>query len=98
MLLNVRATSTYELSVETFLCLMVEPPLRGPSHKVTEETLLTPPTVFCYLRSDLYGNPRRHVIAPRGRFSFEFKATIEIAPNVALPPEAVEHRPEAIPG
>ncbi len=98
MLLTVRATSAYELSAETFLCLMVEPPLKGPSHRVLEEKLLTTTTVFCDLRSDLYGNPRRHVIAPEGRFSFEFKATVEIAPNVALPPDAVEHRPEAIPG
>jgi transglutaminase-like putative cysteine protease len=98
MLLNLRATAAYELSVETFLCLMVEPPLKRPTHRVLEERLMTTPTIFCDLRSDLYGNPRRHVIAPEGRFSFEFKATIEIAPNVALPPEAVEHRPEEIPG
>jgi transglutaminase-like putative cysteine protease len=65
---------------------------------VTEEKLLTTSTVFCDLRSDLYGNPRRHVIAPRGRFSFDFQATIEIEPNVALPPGAVEHPPEEIPG
>jgi transglutaminase-like putative cysteine protease len=66
MLLSVRATASYELSVETFLCLMVEPPLKGPTHLVREEKLLTTPTIFCDLRSDLYGNPRRHVIAPSG--------------------------------
>jgi transglutaminase-like putative cysteine protease len=98
MLLTVRATASYDLSVETFLCLMVEPPLKGPTHRVTEEKLLTTTTAFCDLRSDLYGNPRRHVIAPRGRFSFDFQATIEIEPNVALPPGAVEHPPEEIPG
>ena len=98
MLLTVKASATYEFVVETFLCLMVEPPLIGPSHRVKEERLLTSPTVFCELRSDLYGNPRRHVIAPSGRFSFEFQATIETLPNVALPAGASEHQAQAIPG
>ena len=98
MLLTVKATATYEFAVETFLCLMVEPPLVGPAHRVQEERLLTTSTSFCDLRGDLYGNPRRHVIAPAGRFSFEFRATIEARPNVALPPDAVEHPPQEIPG
>lgn len=98
MLLTVKATATYEFSLETFLCLMVEPPLVGPSHRVTEERLLTTPTTFCDLRRDLYGNPRRHVIAPAGRFSFEFTAAVEVAPNVPLPPRAVEHPAHEIPG
>ena len=98
MLLTVKASATYELSVETFLCLMVEPPLKGPAHQVKAERLSTTTTIFCDLRSDLYGNPRRHVIAPAGRFSFTFEATIEVEPNVALPPGAVEHPPQEIPG
>jgi transglutaminase-like putative cysteine protease len=98
MLLSVRAAATYEFPVETFLCLMVEPPLVGPAHRVKEERLLTTPTAFCDLRSDLYGNPRRHVIAQGGRFSFEFTTTIETLPNVPLPPGAVEHAPQEIPG
>jgi transglutaminase-like putative cysteine protease len=98
MLLTVKASAAYELSVETFLCLMVEPPLKGPSHRVQHERLSTTPTIFCDLRSDLYGNPRRHVIAPEGRFSFTFEATIEVEPNVALPPGAVEHAAQEIPG
>jgi transglutaminase-like putative cysteine protease len=98
MLLTVKASATYEFPVETFLCLMVEPPLVGPAHRVLEEHLLTSPTAFCDLRRDLYGNPRRHVIAPAGLFSFEFRATIEIAPNVPLPPGAVEHPAQEIPG
>jgi transglutaminase-like putative cysteine protease len=98
MLLSVKASATYEFPVETFLCLMVEPPLVGPAHRVEEERLTTTPTAFCDLRSDLYGNPRRHVIAPGGRFSFEFRATIETAPNLALPPGAIEHPAQEIPG
>ena len=97
MLLTVRASATYELSLETFLCLMVEPPLEGPAHRVKEERLATTPTDFCELRRDLYGNPRRHVIAPKGRFSFEFTATIEANPDLPLPPDAVEHAPQEIP-
>ena len=97
MLLTLRATASYELSTDSFLCLMVEPPLVGPAHRVTEEKLLTTATSFCELRADLYGNPRRHVIAPRGRFSFDFQATVEIEPNRPLPPGAVEHKPEEIP-
>lgn len=98
MLLTVKASATYECSVETFLCLMVEPPLLGPKHRVLEEKLLTSPTVFCDLRADLYGNPRRHVIAPEGRFSFSFEATVEVEPNVALPSVSFEHPPQEIPG
>jgi transglutaminase-like putative cysteine protease len=98
MLLSVKASATYEFPVETFLCLMVEPPLVGPAHRVQEERLLTTPTAFCDLRGDLYGNPRRHVIAQGGRFSFEFKASIETSPNVPLPLGAVEHPAHEIPG
>jgi transglutaminase-like putative cysteine protease len=97
MLLNVRAAATYELDAETFLCLMVEPPLVGDAHHVESERLLTSPTIVCELRRDLYGNPQRHVIAAQGQFSFEFQATIETNPNVPLSDRAVEHRPREVP-
>ena len=44
MLLAVRAVATYELTAETFMLLMVEPPWRGPSHRVLDERLFTTPT------------------------------------------------------
>ena len=97
MLLAVRAVATYELTAETFMLLMVEPPLEGPSHRVQDERLFTTPTPFCELRRDVYGNPQRHLIAPPGRFSYEFTATVEVAPNSALPPDAVEHPPQDLP-
>ena len=97
MLLNVRAAATYELGAESFLSLMVEPPLLGPTYRVERERLLTSPTASCELRRDLYGNPRRDLVAPAGMFSFEFTATINVAPNAPLPPDAVEHPPHEIP-
>ena len=97
MLLSVRSEATYELKVETFLSLMVEPPLVGPSHRVGREVLTTTPTDFSELRADLYGNPLRHLIAPSGVFSYAFTATIESAPNASLPERAAEHPPQEIP-
>jgi len=47
MLLAVRAAATYELTAETFMLLMVEPPLEGTSHRVTDERLFTTPIPFC---------------------------------------------------
>jgi hypothetical protein len=97
MLLTVRAAASYDLPAETFVVLMVEPPLEGPGHQVTAERLVTTPTPRSELRRDASGNPQRRLLAPQGRFSFEFTATVEATPNVALPPEAVEHRPQEIP-
>ena len=57
----------------------------------------TTPTPFHELGTDVYGNPVRRIIAPRGSFSFEFTATIETAPNVALRDDAVEHPLREIP-
>ena len=85
MRLTVRAAATYELAAETFLCLMVEPPLEGPAHRVEDERLVTSPTPSCELNRDLYGNPQRHLVAAKGIFSFEFTATIETAPNGPVP-------------
>jgi transglutaminase-like putative cysteine protease len=97
MRLNVRATATYELAAESFVYLMVEPPLVGPSHRVEHERLVTTPTHFCELRRDLYGNLQRQLVAAEGTFTFEFTATIEAAANVALTPEATEQPPQQLP-
>ena len=97
MLISVRATAAYNLPEETFLLLMVEPPLVGPAHRVVQEQLLTTPTPFHELGKDVYGNPQRRIIAPKGSFSFEFIATIETAPNAALPDDAIEHPLREIP-
>jgi transglutaminase-like putative cysteine protease len=97
MLLDVQAKATYELPAETFLALMIEPSLEGPAHRVTHERLVTSPTPFSELRRDLYDNPRRFLVAPKGTFSFDFTARIEAAPNRAVPPEAIQHPPQEIP-
>ena len=97
MLLSVRAAAAYELPAETFILLMVEPPLEGPGHRVLDERLVTTPTSYSDLRKDLYGNPQRRLLAPAGTFSFEFTATIEADPNHPVPPDAVEHAPRDIP-
>jgi transglutaminase-like putative cysteine protease len=97
MLLAVRAVATYELSAETFMILMLEPPLSGPDHRVLEGRLTTTPTTFCELRRDVYGNVQRHLIAPGGTFSYEFRAKIEADPNRPLPPDAPEHPAQELP-
>jgi hypothetical protein len=97
LLISVRATAAYDLPEQTFLLLMVEPPLVGPAHRVEQERLLTTPTPFHELGTDVYGNPQRRIIAPQGSFSFEFTATIETAPNAALCDDAVEHPLREIP-
>jgi len=97
VLISVRATAAYDLPDETFLLLMVEPPLVGPAHRVEQEQLLTTPTPFHELGTDVYGNPQRRIIAPKGSFSFEFTATIETAPNATLPDDAVEHPLREVP-
>src|SRR5208283_5015314 len=80
LLISVRATAAYDLPEQTFLLLMVEPPLVGPAHRVEQERLLTTPTPFHELGTDVYGNPQRRISAPKGSFSFEFTATIETHP------------------
>lgn len=97
MRLDVRASATYELKAEGFLSLMIEPPLIGPTYRVEKERLMTSPAVSCELRRDLYGNPRRDLVAAPGIFSFEFTASVQSAPNAPLPPEVVEHPPREIP-
>jgi transglutaminase-like putative cysteine protease len=97
MLLSVRVAASYHLETETFLSLMIEPPLTGASHRVVKESLATSPTLSCDIRRDLYGNIQRHVVAPPGRFSFEFLATIDAAPNFAVPVDAIEHPIQFIP-
>src|SRR5512135_2461301 len=64
MLISVRATAAYDLPEETFLLLMVEPPLVGPAHRVEQARLLTTPTPFHELGTDAYGNAQRRLVAP----------------------------------
>src|SRR4051812_4761157 len=97
MRLNIRATATYDLPAETFVTLMIEPSLQGLAHRVTQERLMTSPTPFSELSRALYGNPRRHLVAPAGPFHFEFAATVDASPNRAVPPDAVQHPPREIP-
>jgi transglutaminase-like putative cysteine protease len=97
MLLSVRASANYELEDDSFACLMVEPPLKGPGHRVVEEHLSTSSVLSCELVRDAYGNPQRHLVIPRGPFSFEFSATIEAEPNANLPDDAREHLPHDLP-
>ena len=97
MLLTVRSNATYELPSETFVLLMVEPSLAGPTHRVREETLFTTPTLYSELRTDTEGNPQRRLIAPAGTFSFEFKATIEADTETTLPPDALAHPAQEVP-
>ncbi|WP_152049910.1 transglutaminase-like domain-containing protein [Tautonia marina] len=97
MRLAVRVAATYELQDESFGCLMVEPSLSGERHRVVEEDLTTSPTRSCVLGRDLYGNPQRHFIAPKGRFSFAFSATVEVEPNAEIPEDAVEHPAQDLP-
>ena len=97
MLLSVRAAATYELAAESFMYLMVEPPLVGPSHRVEHERARD--HAHALLRAE--ARPLRQPSAPacrrRGTFTFEFTATIEAAPNVPLTPEATEQLPQQLP-
>jgi transglutaminase-like putative cysteine protease len=97
MLLSIRANAIYVLETETFLSLIVEPPLAGTIHRVRDEQLQTSPTTYSDLRYDLYGNPHRYFVAPAGHFSFEFRASIEVAANAPVPEEAFEHAPRDLP-
>jgi len=97
MLISVRATATYELPSESFVLLMVEPARKAPDHRVVDEKLVTSPAPFCVLGTDHAGNPQRRIVAPAGEFRYEYAATIEAEPNVAVPPDADEHRPQDLP-
>lgn len=97
MLLSVRAAASYTFAAESSLCLMVEPPPQGSSHRTIEAALSTDPRDDGELRQDLYGNPMRFLTVPEGRFSFEFTARIEVEPNAAIPLDAFEHPPRDLP-
>src|SRR5262245_2373483 len=97
MLLTVRTAATYDLTRETFVVLMVEPLPHGRTYQVRQERLLTTPVHSCLIQHDFYGNAQRHIRANRGTFAFEFTATIESAPNVAVAGDASEHAPHEIP-
>ncbi len=97
MLITIHASQTYDLPTETFLLLMVEPALSGPTYQVRDERLMTPPTLFSNLSVDSFGNPQRRLVAAPGRFTFDFYATVETEPNAPLPPDAREHMPRELP-
>jgi transglutaminase-like putative cysteine protease len=97
MLLTIRAAATYDLADKMFLMVMVEPPPKSRTHQVRQERLVTTNALSCLLRHDLYGNPKRHIVAAAGPFSFEFTATIETVPNTGMAPEAVEHPLQDLP-
>ena len=97
MILQVSSRAVYELPAQTFVLLMIEPPLVGESHRVLDENLVTTPTPRTELWNDIYANPQRRFVAPAGRFSFEFSARVEAAPNEALPDDLPEHAPDEIP-
>jgi transglutaminase-like putative cysteine protease len=97
LFVTVSATADYDLPVETFLLLMIEPRVQGEAHRVLRESLRTTPTPFARLDADAYGNPFRRFLAPKGFFCFDFNATIEMAPNTALPKEATETMPQQLP-
>ncbi len=97
MRLEIHASASYDLPADTFVLLMVEPSLTGPTHRVIKENLLTTPTPFSDLWIDGYGNPQRRLTTPAGRFWFEFTATVDVDANKAIPPDAIEHDPQYIP-
>jgi transglutaminase-like putative cysteine protease len=97
MRLTIFATADYDLPQETFLLLMVEPPLSGPTHRVLRESLRTTPTVFADLGRDGFGNPVRRLVAPAGFFTFDFQATVEVEPNAPASDDAAEHAPHDLP-
>ena len=97
MILSVRTTARYELAVESFLCLMIEPAPRSLTHRVVNGNLTTTPVIACELRQDLYGNSVRYMTVPGGQFAFEFNAEIAVEPNSSVPVDAVEHPPWDLP-
>lgn len=98
MILSVRSQAEYELPNETFLTLMVEPPLHGVAHEVLEESLVTSPTPDTRLWLDVHGNPTRRLMAPAGRFFFDFNARVRVEPNAPVPDDAVQMAPADLPG
>ncbi|MBC8137531.1 MAG: transglutaminase family protein [Fibrella sp.] len=97
MFVTVSATADYDLPVETFLLLMIEPRVAGETHRVVRESLRTTPTPFARLDVDTCGNPFRRFLAPKGFFCFDFNATIEVEPNPALSKDATETAPQQLP-
>lgn len=97
MLISVRAAATFELPAESFVLLMVEPPLVGPAHRVREARLVTSDVPYHVLGTDLSGNVQRRLVAPAGAFRYEYTATVEAEPNVAVPPDAEAHRHQDLP-
>ena len=97
MILEIRSRAVSILPAETFMFLMVEPPLEGATHHVLAEKLVTTCTPLSDLWKDVYGNPQRHFLVPAGRFDWEFTARVHVEPNLPLPDDAREHQPFEIP-
>ena len=97
MILTVHASQAYDLPSETFLLLMVEPALTGPTYQVRDERLMTTPTLFSELSVDSFGNPQRRLVAPQGIFNFDFYAILETRSNTPIPLDAPEHLPRDLP-
>ena len=76
---------------------MVEPRVEGETHRVARESLRTTPTPFARLDADIYGNPFRRFLAPKGFFCFDFNATVETTPNASLPKDVTETVPQNLP-
>ncbi len=76
---------------------MVEPALHAPDHRVKEARLVTSDAPYSVLGTDLAGNVQRRIAAPAGEFRYEYTATIEAEPNVAVSPDAEEHRHRDLP-
>ena len=97
MLIQIRSRASYQLPRETFVLLMVEPAIDGERHHVNQSSLSTSQMLKTELWQDIYGNPVRRMMAPRGEFSFEHQAQIEARANTVLPPDAPELNPADIP-
>ena len=98
MRIFVRATASYELASESFVQLMVEPAREAPDHLLETDKLITSPTPYSVLGKDHAGNLQRRMVAPAGEFTYDYSARIVAEPNVAVPLDAVEHRPQDLPG
>ncbi len=76
---------------------MIEPAHQAPDHRIREEKLVTSPVSFSALGADIAGNVQRRLVAPAGDFHYEYSALIEAEPNVLVPLDAVEHKPQDLP-
>ena len=98
MRVSVNASASYDLPAETFVLLMVEPPLVGLTHQVLDEKLVTTPTPYCELWTDgSTATPSAACSRRRAVSRSTSRATIEAAPIVPLTEDAVEHHAQGRP-